>query len=66
MQVSMIKCFGKSGIFFFFLKVNEKYITHLQFDVKEGAYIVVGVKNTKFRFERVGNTKFRFERGRGH
>ena len=65
MQVSMIKCFGKSGIFLF-KKVTEKYNTHLQFDVKEGAYIVVGVKNTKFRFERVGNTKFIFEKGRGH
>ena len=55
MQVSMIKYFGKSGIFLF-KKVNEKYNTHLQFDVKEGADIVGGVKNTKFRFERVGNS----------
>ena len=64
MQVSMIKCFGKSGIFLF-KKVTEKYNTHLQFDVKEGAYIVVSVQNTK-RYERADNTKFRFVRGRGY
>ena len=64
MQVSMIKCFGKSGIFLF-KKVTEKYNTHLHFDVKEGAYIVVSVQNTK-RYERADNTKFRFVRGRGY
>ena len=52
MQLSMIKWSGKSGIFLF-KKVNEKYNTHLQFDVKEGIYIVVRVKNTKDMREQI-------------